>query len=259
MAPHFRAPFPVLRTLLVAAALLCSFLGSSPSIQASSGASIELAWDPSTDSDVAGYKIYYGSVSGVYTSVLDAGNASTCTVTGLGPGTTYFVCTAYTASGLESLPSAEISYTSTPDSQNQPPTLNQPPTVTVAGGASVSASPASIILVAAASDPDGAISKVEFYSGSTKLSESTSAPFSFAWNGVPAGSYSFTAVATDSAGATTSSTPVTVVLDAPPSLANSLQFDPNNASELIIAGLPGQVLPITYSTDMKARTTLGFD
>jgi len=51
---------------------------------------------------------------------------------------------------------------------------------------------------------------VEFYNGTTKLGEKTFNPWSFAWNNVPSGSYSLTAVATDNLGAKKTSSPVNV-------------------------------------------------
>ncbi len=54
-----------------------------------------------------------------------------------------------------------------------------------------------ITIDADASDSDGSVTKVEFYEGSTKLGEDTTAPYSYTWNDVPTGSYSFTAKATD--------------------------------------------------------------
>lgn len=60
--------------------------------------------------------------------------------------------------------------------------------------------PASVTLAATASDSDGTISKVEFFNGATKLGEDTSSPYSFAWQNVPAGSYSLTAKAIDNSG-----------------------------------------------------------
>ena len=67
-------------------------------------------------------------------------------------------------------------------------------------------------LIAAASDVDGTITKVEFYQGSTKLGEDTSAPFEYAWNGAAVGSYTITAKATDNdANVTTSSARVVYI------------------------------------------------
>lgn len=73
---------------------------------------VTLEWDPSPDAWVSGYAIHYGTSGGNYTVRVDVGNTTTCTITNLNPGVTYFfVATAYTADGLESLPSNEVSYT----------------------------------------------------------------------------------------------------------------------------------------------------
>jgi|tagenome__1003787_1003787.scaffolds.fasta_scaffold20965084_2 hypothetical protein len=72
--------------------------------------------------------------------------------------------------------------------------------------------PATVSLAAIASDGDGAVAKVEFFNGSTKLAEDTTAPYSFTWNGVPTGSYTLTARATDNLGATTTSAASTITV-----------------------------------------------
>lgn len=54
-----------------------------------------------------------------------------------------------------------------------------------------------IVIEANAFDREGSVTKVEFYQGSTKLSEDTNAPYSYAWNNVPAGRYRLTVKATD--------------------------------------------------------------
>ncbi|MEO5764288.1 MAG: Ig-like domain-containing protein, partial [Casimicrobiaceae bacterium] len=61
--------------------------------------------------------------------------------------------------------------------------------------------PATIVLAATASDSDG-ITRLDFYQGTTLLGSATAAPYTFVWDQVPAGSYSFTAVAIDTLGAT---------------------------------------------------------
>ena len=86
---------------------------------ASGGATtISLAWDaPTTRPDgtpltgLAGYKIYYGTSSGNYITVLDAGNTTDYVINNLSPGTYYIVTTAYYASGGESGYSNEVSKT----------------------------------------------------------------------------------------------------------------------------------------------------
>ncbi len=77
-----------------------------------SAGSVTLEWDANTESDLAGYKLHYGTASGNYTQSIDAGPALTVTAPNLTGGTTYFfVLTAYNTAGLESLPSNEVRYT----------------------------------------------------------------------------------------------------------------------------------------------------
>lgn len=104
------------------------------------------------------------------------------------------------------------SFSAQPVSNNCTPASNKLPVVSIASpgkGVSFSA-PANISISASASDPDGTIIKVEFYQGTIKLGEISSAPFLFVWKNVAAGSYSLTAVATDNLNGTTVSAPVTV-------------------------------------------------
>jgi hypothetical protein len=63
--------------------------------------------------------------------------------------------------------------------------------------------PASILLGATASDPDGTVQKVEFYSGATLLAAVSSPPYAYTWTGVAAGTYSVSAVAYDNLGTKT--------------------------------------------------------
>jgi hypothetical protein len=91
---------------------------------------------------------------------------------------------------------------------------NTPPTASItypADGAMFAWKP-TITITAAASDPDGNVTKVEFRDGTTVLGQDTSAPYSFTWKNVPAGSYLLTARATDNAGAVTTSSPVGITV-----------------------------------------------
>jgi uncharacterized protein YjbI with pentapeptide repeats len=63
---------------------------------------------------------------------------------------------------------------------------------------------------ATASDPDGAITKVEFYAGNTLLGADTSAPYSLFWRPTSSGNFTITVKAYDDNGAVTTSAPVNV-------------------------------------------------
>jgi len=72
-------------------------------------ATLRLAWDPSIDPAVVGYKVSMGTQSGVYTVSIDAGRQTTEQFSNLTPGTTYyFVVQAYDRVGNLSPPSAEV-------------------------------------------------------------------------------------------------------------------------------------------------------
>jgi hypothetical protein len=73
-----------------------------------------------------------------------------------------------------------------------------------------------IVITADATDPDGAIVRVDFFQGSLKLGEDTTppSPYTFTWNNPPSGTHSLTAVAFDDRGAQTTSPPVTVTVEA---------------------------------------------
>jgi hypothetical protein len=75
-------------------------------------ATVTLAWDPSTDPAVLGYKVYWGMKSGQYTWLVDVGNLTNIEVSSLQDGMTYyFAATAYDNKGNESSYSNEVFYT----------------------------------------------------------------------------------------------------------------------------------------------------
>lgn len=73
-------------------------------------ASATLAWQPSSDPAVVGYKVYYGVASHDYTKTVNVGPATTATISNLVKGTTYyFAVTAYNSANVESSFSNEAS------------------------------------------------------------------------------------------------------------------------------------------------------
>jgi GH18 family chitinase/chitodextrinase len=73
--------------------------------------------------------------------------------------------------------------------------------------------PATVSIAASASDSDGTITNVEFFQGSVKLGEDASAPYTFSWTTVAAGTYSLTTRATDNAGGMTTSAAVSITVN----------------------------------------------
>ncbi|HEY2854545.1 MAG TPA: Ig-like domain-containing protein, partial [Gemmatimonadaceae bacterium] len=98
---------------------------------------------------------------------------------------------------------------------------NQPPTVSLTSPANgaIFTAPATLTLTAATGDADGTVARVDFYAGVSLLGTATAAPYSIAVSGLAAGTYSLTAVATDNAGASTTSGPASITVNpaAPPS------------------------------------------
>ncbi len=117
--------------------------------------------------------------------------------------------------GWEHRPSGSLSWlmkqTSDGGTPNAPPTvaLTSPTTgSTFAPGAAVPVS-------ATASDPDGAVAKVEFYLDGSEVAEDSTAPYGTTVTGLPAGAHTLTAVATDDDGASASSAPVAFTVSIP--------------------------------------------
>ena len=66
-------------------------------------ADVTLAWNPKQGPDIAGYRIYYGTCSGIYTSRIDAGKVTNLRISDLNKGQTYyFAATTYDHNGRES-------------------------------------------------------------------------------------------------------------------------------------------------------------
>lgn len=97
-------------------------------------------------------------------------------------------------------------------------TVNKAPTVSITSPANNASftSPASITINANAADADGSVSKVDFYNGTTLLGSDASSTYSYTWTNVAAGTYTITTKATDNLGAVTTSSAITVTVNALP-------------------------------------------
>jgi len=95
---------------------------------------------------------------------------------------------------------------------------NQPPTVAMtspSNGASYSVG-SHIAVTANAADSDGSIARVEFFRGTASLGIDTTAPYGVTWSNATTGSHTFKAVATDNAGASTTSGTVGITVSSEP-------------------------------------------
>jgi hypothetical protein len=92
--------------------------------------SVTLTWNPSSDTNVAGYKIYFGGASRVYTNAMTLGNVTNVTISGLSAGATYFFgATTMNATGIESDFSNEATYAIPLAVSNLPPAVVVSPPV----------------------------------------------------------------------------------------------------------------------------------
>ena len=100
--------------------------------------SVTLAWDANAEPDIAGYKVYWGTSSGVYNQFDDV-SQTTALVSDLTVGVRYyFAVTAYNEAGVESGYSEEVSeIVPSPDSTPEPQLVNISTRVRVHGGDNV--------------------------------------------------------------------------------------------------------------------------
>ncbi|MHA4842940.1 GLEYA domain-containing protein [Flavitalea antarctica] len=132
---------------------------------------------------------------------------------------------------------------------------NQPPAVGMTTDATNYTEPATIRMGATANDPDGSVTKVEFFWGSLKIGEDISAPYEFSWEDVGAGTFTFTAKATDNSGNSNVSDPVTVMVSQPTNTCSSAgyivrEFWQNVAGERI-SSIPLHSIP-TFTSQLTS-------
>jgi gliding motility-associated-like protein len=93
-----------------------------------------------------------------------------------------------------------------------------------------------ITITATASDANGSVAKVEFFSGTTELGEDATSPYSFAWNNAAVGTHSLTVKVTDNQNSVGTSAPVSIAVSANTGPIVAITAPANNAS--IDAGVP---------------------
>jgi hypothetical protein len=95
----------------VASLMLCVFAGEAHC------ADVTVAWDANPEPAFRGYVIYYGTSPGNYTQSIDVGDSTSCVISGIQAGATYYMAvTAYDDSRNESGFSNEIVYAAPPES-----------------------------------------------------------------------------------------------------------------------------------------------
>jgi uncharacterized protein (DUF1800 family) len=132
---------------------------------------------------------------------------------------------------------------------------NQAPTVTLSSGANAIAAGGTTTLTATATDPDGTISRVEFYDGTTLIGNDTSSPFTFNFSSSVVGSHGLRAIAYDNLNLSTTSATVNVQVNAVAgsslprvTLAASTTLVPPNGTVTLTATATAQATGATIAT-----------
>jgi len=97
--------------------------------------------------------------------------------------------------------------------------VDSPPSVTITNPVddAVFTAPANVTIQASAADTDGTVTNVQFLVGSTVISNRTTLPYAATTNGLPAGNYTLTAIASDNVGAKATNSVSISVTNPPPS------------------------------------------
>ncbi|HAO78326.1 MAG TPA: hypothetical protein DCQ92_04980 [Verrucomicrobia subdivision 3 bacterium] len=150
-------------------------------------------------------------------------------------------------------------------------TVLSPPVVQIVSPTNGAAfhAPANIPLFAKAADPDGNVTNVEFFAGTTDLGRGqpvvldppgvngvTGLVYFLNWQNVPANTYSLTAVATDNGGTSTTSVPVKITVLPGPMPTNlppvvRITSPPNGA----VFRAPVNIPVYTYAADLDGSVT----
>jgi len=120
----------------------------------------------------------------------------------------------------------------------------------------VFAAPASFTLNAKASDSDGSVTNVQFLQGATVLGNSITPPYSASVSNLSAGSYTFSAVASDNGGSKATDTiSISVVTPGPISLS-APQFLPPASFQFSYSATVGLKYVVQRSPDLTQWTAL---
>jgi hypothetical protein len=218
--------------------------------------SVTLGWNASTETNLSGYNLYYGTASRSYAGYKPVSSTVTSTsITNLTPGTTYFFAvTAKNGVGLESGYSGEVSYT-------VPAGVNNAP---VASAQSVSATEdiaKSITLSGTDVDGDALTYTVLTQPGSGTLS-GTAPNVTYTPAANFSGSDSFTFRVSDGSATSTAATvsiSVVAVNDAPVGNNQSVTATEDTIKAIVLAGsdIEGSLLSYTILTQPAKGTLSG--
>lgn len=138
-------------------------------------------------------------------------------------------------------------------------------TITTPGDSAIYTAPASITINATASNPSGGVTKLEFYQGASLLAVDSSAPYSYNWTGVAAGTYILSVKAYGSTGVVATSSSVRVIVQTLQGIYSWTgaggTSDWNNPANWSPNGIPGSndsvtIASATWSPGLNNNTTV---
>jgi Bacterial Ig domain/Glucodextranase, domain B len=120
--------------------------------------------------------------------------------------------------------------------------------------------PATMTLIATAAAPGSTVSKVELFANGNLLTSLPNTPYQYSWSGVAAGHYTLTARVTNAKGATATSAPVSITVDAPanqppvaaivtPTQGQSFTLGDTIAISATASDIDGQVVKVELFAD----------
>lgn len=217
---------------------------------------VTLAWDPNSEPDLAGYKVYYGTSTRNYAVSYDAGKVTTYGISGLQEGVTlYFAATAYDRYGNESDFSEEVVYTT--------PVANRAP-VAQSGTLSTNQNTAATGTLIA-TDPDGDSLTFSVTTqgtlGTVVITNAATGAYAYTPNAGAKGSDTFTFQVADARGLTSSATvAVTIVAvnHAPVAQNGSLSTPQGTTGSgvLVATDSDGDALTYTLATQPSKGTAV---
>jgi large repetitive protein len=161
----------LIRNILV---LIVAFLVLFPDTGIAS--SLRVTWNANSDSDLTGYKVYYGTQSNTYGTPVSIVGAVSYDIPNVQAGSTYYVAvSAYDSSNNESVKSTE-------QSAYIPVSDTTPPTGSVSiNSAAASTTSTAVTLTLSASDAAGTVTGMKFSNDGTTYSSEVAYATSYSW------------------------------------------------------------------------------
>jgi len=209
-----------------------------------------------TNGTITKVEFYNGS------TLLGTATVPTSTVVGTttyGTGSTYSIA-------WNNIPAGNDSLTAVAYDSNGNTTTSSAVSIAVIGfpvtnlniGSTTYAAPASITMTASATVQNNTVAQLQIYQGSTVLATSTSNPFTFNWNNVPAGHYKLSARATDIYGDVKATVPVSVNVVTPNVYVQNVTYNANGQITQIQYG-NGVTTGYNYDANFRLKQILTTD